>query len=167
MSEQEVPEAARANTAAMNTQAMGDYASTFTEDALWEDDAFGAAVVGRADVAETMASFYTAFPDLHFAVKREFASGDQTAVCWRVHWHPPRATSGGSRRRGDGWTTTRAPSCRYGTARSPTSGHTWTPASSCGSSGCCLRTIRPGSLRSATELAAESDMTVWMPPETS
>lgn len=84
MSEQEVPEAARANTAAMNTQAMGDYASTFTEDALWEDDAFGAAVVGRADVAETMASFYTAFPDLHFEVKREFASGDQTAVCWRV-----------------------------------------------------------------------------------
>ena len=84
MSEQEVPEAARANTAAMNTQAMGDYASTFTEDALWEDDAFRAAVVGRADVAKTMASFYTAFPDLHFEVEREFASGDQTAVCWRV-----------------------------------------------------------------------------------
>lgn len=164
MSEQEVPEAARANTAAMNTQAMGDYASTFTEDALWEDDAFGAAVVGRADVADDGLVLY----DLPGP-----ALQGETGICqWRPdrrllagHWHPPRATSGGSRRRGDGWTTTRAPSCRYGTARSPTSGHTWTPASSCGSSGCCLRTIRPGSLRSATGLAAGSDMTVWMPPE--
>lgn len=77
-------EGVRANSAAMNTQAMDDYGSTFTEDVLWEDDALPAPVVGRDAAVQTMSSFYTAFPDLHFEVEREFASGDQAAVSWRV-----------------------------------------------------------------------------------
>ncbi|MFN2556264.1 MAG: ester cyclase [Nitriliruptorales bacterium] len=84
MSEQPTLEAIRANTAAMNTQVMEDYADTFTEDAVWEDDALPAPAVGRAAVVQTMVGFYAAFPDLHFDVEREFASGDQAAVCWRV-----------------------------------------------------------------------------------
>ena len=84
MSEEQVMEAARANTVAMNTQAMDDYASTFAEDAVWEDDSLPAPVVGPAAAAQTMGAFYAAFPDLHFEVEREFASGDLGAVCWRV-----------------------------------------------------------------------------------
>ncbi len=84
MSEQQVLAALRANTAAMNTQAMDDYAATFAEDSVWEDDALPGPVVGPAAAAQTMGVFYTAFPDLRFEVEREFTSGDQGAVCWRV-----------------------------------------------------------------------------------
>ena len=84
MSEQQVLEGVRANTAAMNTQKMADYTDTFAEDAVWEDDALPAPVIGRSAAAETMGIFYKAFPDLHFEVEREFASGDLAAVCWRV-----------------------------------------------------------------------------------
>ena len=84
MDEQQVVEVARANSVAMNTQAMEQYAETFTEDSVWEDDAFPGPVVGPAAAAQTMSVFYAAFPDLHFEVEREFASGDQGAVAWRV-----------------------------------------------------------------------------------
>ena len=84
MSEQQALEAIRANSAAMNAQAMDDYADTFAEDAVWEDDALPGPVVGPAAAAQTMGVFYAAFPDLHFEVEREFACGNQGAVCWRV-----------------------------------------------------------------------------------
>ncbi len=84
MSEQQVLEVLRANSAAMNAQAMDQYVDTFTEDLVWEGDSLPAPVVGPAAAAETMNTFFAAFPDLHFEVQREFASGDQGAVCWRV-----------------------------------------------------------------------------------
>lgn len=84
MSEQQVREAVRANSAAMNTHVLEDYAATWAEDAVWEDDALPGQVVGGAAAAQTMAGFYAAFPDLHFEVEQELASGDQAAVCWRV-----------------------------------------------------------------------------------
>ncbi len=84
MSEQQVLEALRANSTAMNAQAMDRYMDTFTEDLVWEGDSLPAPVVGPAAAAETMSVFYTAFPDLHFEVQREFASGDQGVICWRV-----------------------------------------------------------------------------------
>lgn len=84
MSEQQVLEAVRANSAAMNAQALDQYVDTFTEDLVWEGDHLPAPVVGPAAAAQTMGVFYVAFPDLHFEVEREFASGDQVAVCWQV-----------------------------------------------------------------------------------
>ena len=84
MDEQQVLEALRANTAAMNAQAMDQYAATFTEDSVWEDDALPAPALGPAGAAQTMGVFYAAFPDLHFEVERAFTSGDQGAVCWHV-----------------------------------------------------------------------------------
>ena len=84
MSEQHVLEALRANSAAMNDRALDRYADTFTEDLVWEGDSLPAPVVGPAAAAQTMDMFYSAFPDLHFEVEREFASGDQGAVCWHV-----------------------------------------------------------------------------------
>ena len=85
MDEQQVLEGLRANTAAMNAHAMDDrYMDTFTEDAVWEDDSLPAPVVGPAAAAQTMSVFYTAFPDMHFEVETEFASGDQAAIAWRV-----------------------------------------------------------------------------------
>ena len=84
MSEQQALEAMRANTAAMNTRAMDDYAATWAEDAVWEDDSLPGPVVGGAAAAQTMGVFYAAFPDLHFEVEQEFTSGDQGVVCWRV-----------------------------------------------------------------------------------
>lgn len=84
MSEQQVLAAVRANTEAMNAQALDPYAATFTEDVVWEGDHLPAPVNGPAAAAQTMGMFITAFPDLRFEVEREFASGDQGAVCWRV-----------------------------------------------------------------------------------
>ncbi len=84
MSEQQVLEAARANSAAMNAQALDRYVDTFTEDLVWEGDFLPAPLNGPAAAAQTMEAFYAAFPDLHFEVQREFASGDQGAICWRV-----------------------------------------------------------------------------------
>ena len=84
MSEQQVLDTLRANSAAMNAHALGPYADTFTEDAVWEGDIFPAPVVGRDAVVQTMGGFITAFPDIRFEVEREFAGGDQAAVCWRV-----------------------------------------------------------------------------------
>ncbi len=84
ISEQQVLEAIRANSAAMNAHALDQYVDTFTEDLVWEGDSLPAPVVGPSAAAQTMAAFYTAFPDLHFEVQREFASGDQGAICWRV-----------------------------------------------------------------------------------
>ena len=84
MFEQQVLEALRANSAAMNAQAMDRYMDTFTEDLVWEGDSLPAPVVGPAAAAQTMGMFFAAFPDLHFEVQREFASGDQGAICWRV-----------------------------------------------------------------------------------
>ncbi len=81
---QQVLQTIRANSAAMNSRAMDQYMDTFTEDLVWEGDHLPAPVVGPAAAAQTMAVFYAAFPDLHFEVEREFASGDQAAVCWRV-----------------------------------------------------------------------------------
>ncbi len=84
MSEQHVLEALRANSAAMNDRALDRYADTFTEDLVWEGDSLPAPVVGPAAAVQTMDMFYSAFPDLHFEVEREFASGDHGAVCWHV-----------------------------------------------------------------------------------
>ena len=84
MSEQQVLKATQENTVQMNAHAEQGYADTFAEDAIWEDDALPAAVRGGAAAAQTMAMFYAAFPDMHFEVEREFASGDSVAVCWRV-----------------------------------------------------------------------------------
>ena len=84
MSEQQSLETARANTREMNAHSREAYADTFAEDAIWEDDALPAPVRGRAAAAETMAVFYSAFPDMRFEVEREFSSGDSVAVCWRV-----------------------------------------------------------------------------------
>jgi steroid delta-isomerase-like uncharacterized protein len=84
MSGQQVLEVLRANSTAMNAQAMDRYMDTFTEDLVWEGDSLPAPVVGPAAAAETMNVFYTAFPDLHFEVQREFASGDQGVVCYLV-----------------------------------------------------------------------------------
>ena len=84
MSENEALEAARANSAAMNSRVVGDYAGTFADDAVWEDDALPGPVVGGAAAAQTMAGFYAGFPDMNFEVEQQFASGDQVAVCWRV-----------------------------------------------------------------------------------
>ena len=84
MSEERVMETVRANSAAMNSRVMNQYADTFTEDAVTEGDMFPAPVVGPEANAQSMAGFFTAFPDMHFEVEREFASGDQAAVCWRV-----------------------------------------------------------------------------------
>ncbi len=85
MDEQQVLEVARANSAAMNAQATDDrYTDTFTEDVVWEDDSLPAPFVGRAALAQRMNALFAAFPDLHFEVERDFASGDQGAVAWRV-----------------------------------------------------------------------------------
>jgi len=84
MFEQQVLGALRANSAAMNAHALDRYADTFAEDVVWEGDILPAPVVGRDAAAQTMGAFFGAFPDLHFEVEREFASGDQGAVCWRV-----------------------------------------------------------------------------------
>jgi steroid delta-isomerase-like uncharacterized protein len=85
MDEQQVLEVARANSAAMNTQSTDErYTDTFTEDVVWEDDSFPGPVVGPAAAAQTMSVFYAAFPDLHFEVEQDFASGDQGAVAWRI-----------------------------------------------------------------------------------
>ena len=82
--EQRALEAARANTAAMNARSDEQYMATFTDDLVWEGDHLPAPVVGPAAAAQTMAAFYAAFPDLHFEVEHEFASGDQAVVGWRV-----------------------------------------------------------------------------------
>ena len=85
MSEQQVLGVLRANSAAMNAHALDErYMDTFTEDVVWEDDSLPAPVIGPAAAAQTMGVFYAAFPDMHFEVEREFFSGDQVAICWRV-----------------------------------------------------------------------------------
>ncbi len=84
MSEQQVLQAVRANSMAMNARVPDQYAHTFTEDLVWEGDHLPAPVIGRQAAVQVMGAFWSAFPDLHFEVEREFASGDQAAICWRV-----------------------------------------------------------------------------------
>ena len=86
MDEQQGLEALWANTAAMNAQAMDQYAATFTEDSVWEDDALPAPALGPAGAAQTMGGFYASFPALHFEAERAAASGDKAAVAWHVTW---------------------------------------------------------------------------------
>ncbi|HEV2122734.1 MAG TPA: ester cyclase [Chloroflexota bacterium] len=84
MSDQQVLQAVRANSMAMNARVPDQYAHTFTEDLVWEGDHLPAPVIGRQAAVQVMGAFWSAFPDLHFEVEREFASGDQAAICWRV-----------------------------------------------------------------------------------
>ncbi len=84
MSQEGVMQTVRANSVAMNSQVAEQYADTFTEDVVLEGDNLPAPVVGREAVTQTMGSFWAAFPDMRFEVEREFASGDQAAVCWRA-----------------------------------------------------------------------------------
>ena len=84
MSAEESLRVAQMNFRAMNTHDLDRYAETLDEAIVMESDAFPAPVTGREAAGHVMQSYYTAFPDLHFEVEREIASGEYTAVCWRA-----------------------------------------------------------------------------------
>ncbi len=85
MNQQQVLDLLRANSAAMTAQSMDHrYTDTLAQDFVMEGDFLPAPVVGPAATVQTMNVFFAAFPDLRFEVERDFACGDQGAVCWRV-----------------------------------------------------------------------------------
>jgi steroid delta-isomerase-like uncharacterized protein len=76
MSEQDNLRVARQIWDAWNAHDIDGVLKNLDEKHVWETDTLPAPVVGRDGYRQAMQMYFTAFPDLHFAVEQLLPSGD-------------------------------------------------------------------------------------------
>jgi steroid delta-isomerase-like uncharacterized protein len=84
MSEQENLRVNREAFAAWNAHDVDRFIALLDAEFVWESDTLPEPLRGREAAAQAMQMYVRAFPDLHFDIEQEIASGDDVVVRWRV-----------------------------------------------------------------------------------
>lgn len=84
MSEQDNLHQNREAFEAFNAHDAARWAQTLDEGFVWDTDTLPASVTGREAAQQTFQAYFNAFPDLHFDIEQELASGDFVVARWRA-----------------------------------------------------------------------------------
>ena len=69
---------------ALNTHDLEHFAALLDPAVVWESDTLPHRITSREAAQDIMQCYYRAFPDLHFTVERELASGNVVITRWQV-----------------------------------------------------------------------------------
>ena len=84
MSEQEQLLANQEVFAALNAHDLERFAALLDPAFVWESDTLPNRITGREAARDMMQRYYRAFPDLHFTVEQELASGNVVITRWQA-----------------------------------------------------------------------------------
>ena len=84
MSEQELLLANQEVFAALNAHDLERFAALLDPAVVWESDTLPNRITSREAARDIMQRFYRAFPDLHFGVEQELASGNVVITRWQA-----------------------------------------------------------------------------------
>ena len=84
MSEQELLLANQEVFAALNAHDLERFAALLDPAVVWESDTLPNRITSREAARDIMQRFYRAFPDLHFGVEQELASGSVVITRWQA-----------------------------------------------------------------------------------
>ena len=84
MSAQEALLANQEVFAALNAHDLEHFAALLDPAVVWESDTLPSRITSREAARDMMQCYYRAFPDLHFTVEQELASGNVVITWWQA-----------------------------------------------------------------------------------
>jgi predicted ester cyclase len=86
MSEQENLRVIKEAYDALNAHDLDRYTALLDDSYVWETGTLPAGpFVGREGARQAMEMYYRAFPNLHYDIEQNIASGDYVVTRWRIH----------------------------------------------------------------------------------